>query len=388
VAASQANSNSGALALLGVDREAYPWSISARTQWMTNNFAQVGLISGEVEPIQVSSYDVSYATAKEGSVGLAYVVQDNRGQDNTRLATLSYNVSLGKYSSLSLSALRNLGGNVNTTLFATLTITLSPTTNVSVGMESVRDNAPNNSDDLTTTLQRNLPVGEGYGYRITSRTDGYKEGEYSLQNNVGTYSIDVSQSGGATSTQLEAAGGIAFMDGSTFFSRPLTQSFAVAEVPGYSNISIFADNQLVGKTDANGNALIPLLRAYDKNMISIDQGELPMDAEIDSLKVDVVPYFRSGVLAKFPIRHSHGATLTIKLENGDPLPLGASVQILGNDQTFAVGYDGETYLTDLNDSNRLRAVWHDKSCEIDVRYKPSKDPLPDLGVFICRGVKP
>lgn len=223
---------------------------------------------------------------------------------------------------------------------------------------------------------------------MLSRSDGSKQASYSLQNNVGTYTVEAAQSLGATATRLNVSGGVALLGGDAFLSRRIDQSFAVARIPDYPNVRILVDNQPAGRTDASGNALIPRLRAYDRNVISIDQRDVPLDAEIGALKLEAVPYFRSGVGLRFPIKRSRGATLTIQLDDGKPLPVGASVQIVGEDKTYAVGYDGEAYVVGLGPTNRLRASWRGQSCEFDVPFTASTDPLPHLGTFICKGVKP
>ncbi|MGZ8144588.1 MAG: hypothetical protein ACXW0L_08160 [Methylosarcina sp.] len=45
-------------------------------------------------------------------------------------------------------------------------------------------------------------------------------------------------------------------------------------------------------------------------------------------------------------------------------------------------------MTELAPSNRLRVLWHEQSCEIEVSYPETEDPLPDLGTFTCHGVSP
>lgn len=388
VAGSHSRSSNGGLILLGIDRQARPWSLGARTQWTTHDFTQVGLLPQQLAPVQLSSFTVGYTAGTAGSIGIAYVTQHNRDQADARIATLSYSVSLGRIGSFSVSAVRNLVGDVNTTIFALLSIPLDPSTSVSFSPQFVRGGSSGNRNDFTTTLQRNLPLGEGYGYRLLSRSDGSKQASYSLQNNVGTYTVEAAQSLGATATRLNVSGGVALLGGDAFLSRRIDQSFAVARIPDYPNVRILVDNQPAGRTDASGNALIPRLRAYDRNVISIDQRDVPLDAEIGALKLEAVPYFRSGVGLRFPIKRSRGATLTIQLDDGKPLPVGASVQIVGEDKTYAVGYDGEAYVVGLGPTNRLRASWRGQSCEFDVPFTASTDPLPHLGTFICKGVKP
>ena len=329
VAGSQRNLNSGSLMLLGLDRQANPWSFGTHVQWASSGFTQIGIVPPQSLPAQMSSYNLSYAGKSNGSVGIAYVSQHFRNQADTRIATLSYGASLGRIGSYSLSMLRNLTGNMSTTLFALLSITLDVSTNLSASAQSVRGVNSASRNDFGTTLQRNLPLGEGYGYRLQARSGGANEASYSLQNNVGTYTAETAQNQGYNTTRLGVAGGIAVLGGDAYLSRRIDQSFAVARIPDYPNVHVLVDNQPAGKTNAKGNALIPRLRAYDINLITIDQRDIPLDAEIDTLRLQVVPYYRSGIAVTFPIKRSLGATLTILLDNGEPLPVGASVQQVG-----------------------------------------------------------
>ncbi len=387
-AGSHGSLGNGNLLLLGLDRQANPWSFGAHTQWTTRSFTQIGLVSPQLPAAQLSSFNLSYANYIGGSVGIAYIEQRNRDQADTRIATLSYSTSLGSLGALSISALRNLAGDVNTTIFAILSLALDPSTSLNVSSQSVRGGSAANGNDFSSTLQRNLPLGEGYGYRLQAHSDGSKEASYSLQNNVGTYTAETAQYQGSNTTRLDVAGGIALLGGDAFLSRSIDQSFAVARIPDYPGVRILADYQPAGRTDASGNALIPGLRAYDANMISIDQRDLPLGADIGALKLEAVPYFRSGVDVTFPIKRSNGAVLTLFTEDGKPLPVGAAVKESGKNRTYTVGYDGEVYLVDLGPVNKLRATWPKQSCEVEVLFTPSADPLPDLGRFICKGTQP
>ncbi len=386
LAGSHSMTGDGELALVEIDRLAQPWSLGAHTQWASNGFTQIGLQAPQLPPVQLSSVNLSYATLGSGSIGIAYVTQHNRDQADTRIATLSYGTSLGKTGSLTLSALHTMAGDVSTTIFALLSISLDQSTSLSGSVQSMHGGSSGNSNDFSTTLQRNLPLGEGYGYQLQARSDGDKEGSYSYQNNIGTYTVDVAQNQDATATRLEASGGMAIFGDNVFFSRRIDQSFAVARIPDYPNVRILADNQPAGRTDTNGNALIPRLRAYDINLISIDQRDVSLDAEIGTLKLQAVPYFRSGIEVKFPIKRSRGATFTIHLENGQPLPVGASIQEVGKVEIYTVGYEGEVYVVGLSSTTRLRATWRSQTCEFDVPFSASSDPLPDLGIFLCKGV--
>jgi outer membrane usher protein len=388
LAGSISNVDNGVMGLLGFNRQAYPWSFGARTQWFSSGFTQAGMQAPQLPPVQMSSFNLSYASLAGGSVGIAYVGQHNRDQANTSIATISYSLSLGKIGSLNLSALHNLTGDMSTSVFAMLSIPLSSATNLSFSAQSTQGGSSGSSSEFTTNLQRNLPAGVGYGYRLQASANGNREAAYSLQNNVGTYTVEAAQSQGTTAARLNVSGGVAVLGGDMFLSRRINQSFAVARIKDYPNVHVLADNQPAGLTDAHGNALIPRLRAYDRNVIRIDQRDLPLDVEIGTLKLDAVPYLRSGVEIIFPVKHSRGATLTIHLDDGNAMPVGALVEVVGRDETYTVGYEGQVYISDFDPTTRLSAAWNGKSCEFDVRFTLSDDPLQDLGIFICKGVDP
>src|SRR6202011_174312 len=148
-----------------------------------------------------------------------------------------------------------------------------------------------------------------------------------------------------------------------FASRRIDNSFAVAQVGSEPDVRLYRENQLVGQTDAHGYLLVPGLRAYEDNVIRVEQADLPLDVVVDAMQVQAVPYFRSGVILRFPVERPRGALLLVQMEDGEPLPAGALVQVNGHGEEFPSGLRGEVYATGLEDSNRLRASWSGKSCE-------------------------
>ena len=184
---------------------------------------------------------------------------------------------------------------------------------------------------------------------------------------------------------------MAFLGGRGFFSRRITDSFAVVQVPDYSGVGIYVNNQLSTHTDANGNALLTGLYPYQKNSVRIEQSDLPFEAQIDLVQLDAVPYFRSGLMLKFPVKRSRGALLTVVHENGEPVSAGALAHIIGDsdveNEYFPIGLRGELYLTGLAMNNRLRVTLKEQSCEFALPFPESTDPLPHLGTFMCAGVE-
>jgi outer membrane usher protein len=386
VAASGGGGSNGTLGGAGFQRQTGRFSVLAQAQWSTAAFRQIGATPDNPVPLRQWSASVGYQLGRFGSAGVTYVAQDFRTKDNVHLLSAGYSVGLGPWAFLSLSAAKTLGTHGSLALGATLTVPFGDRSLAGVSYNGVRQSSGGNSNDTTFTLQRSLPVGEGYGYRIVAHTHDQIEASGAWQNNIGTYTADASHFQGSNAGRLSVAGGIGYVGGHTFASRQITDSFGVVRVADYPGVGILQDNQPVGRTDADGYAVLPQLRAYDINRVSIAERDLPLDAQVDKLKMDAVPFFRSGLLLDFPVRRSHGATLSIRLDDGAPIPSGAIVRIAGRDEEFPVGLEGEAYLTGLEDHNHLRASWKGKSCEFDADFPPTADPLPSLGTFACHGV--
>ncbi|MEO7344729.1 MAG: fimbria/pilus outer membrane usher protein, partial [Methylotenera sp.] len=203
----------------------------------------------------------------------------------------------------------------------------------------------------------------------------------------GTLTGDISTTPDQTAVRLGANGGLIAVDGHVFATQRLTDSFALAEVKDYGNIGVGIGNNMLTKTDVKGIALIPRLSAYQSNSIRLDPQDLPVSAELDSIERDVVPAWRSGVKVSFPVRSGRGALLKIQLEDGEPAPAGAIVQIEDDKQEFYVARRGEAFVTGLQATNHILLNWKEQQCKFNVTLPPEKpDEIPRLGPLLCKGI--
>jgi outer membrane usher protein len=392
LAGSHSHLGLGPYAALGFQRQGRWLSISGMTQRAGKDFTRTGLQPEQLAPREVSTASASISLGSYGSVNLSYIHQDNRSQADNELVNASYNLTLGKLGALSLNFFRSLVGEPNNTVSLIFTVPLGENLSANAYGSIKKD-----YQHASVQIQKNLPRGNGYGYRLLASVVDNKglsdlqkrfDGALTMQNDVGLYSIEASTSAQQSAFRGGISGGIATMGGAPLFSRRLTDSFALVHVEDLPNVRVYADNQLVGFTNDNGDVLVPRMRPYQSNPIRIEQADLPLDVKIDSLQAEAVPYYRSGYEITMPLKRSRGAILTLVLTNGQPMPAGAIVRIIGQKEEFPVALKGEVYITSLKASNRLQALWKEQSCEFEVVYPKTDDPLPDLGSFTCAGVTP
>lgn len=381
LAGSRRGAEPGALVAFGFERQARHFGFSGRAQFASERFAHLGLEPDRPAPRMTGQAAFSVATGDHGSLSLSYIHQDHRDRPDVALASASYNVTLGSLGHLSLVFFRSLHGDPDPAFSLTFTCALGERTSLSLDGTAQHDN-----DQATVQLQRNLPRGSGWGYRLraSAGTTERLDAGLSLQNDVGLYSVEASRFGEQTGLRGSVSGGVALMDGRPFPARRLGGSFALVQVPDFPDVRVYADNQLVGRTDAHGDILVPQLRAYDRNPIRIEQADLPLDARIDGLAREAVPYFRSGYLLKFPVQRSRGAVFRIVSASGEPLPAGAVVRVAGKPEEFPVALRGEVFVTGLAGKNRLQATWQGQACEFPLAFPETGEPVPDLGTFACR----
>lgn len=387
LAASHGPDGEGALFMAGVEHISRGFSWSAQDQISSPHFTELSWVSGNTRPRRTQSLRLGFSTGDQGggSLSLNHVSQQYWGQSGNRIWSINYS--------------RNLFHDFHLLLYATNSRSES-NTNRSFGFNishyfgdrtsaSAQINRQNAGNDSQLQVQKNLPEGPGFGYRLTAQEglNRRQEANGSWQTNSGTYTAGASQQPGSSSTRLGASGGVAFLGGAAFASRRINDSFAVVDAGGYPDVRVYYENRLAGTTGSRGQALIPHLRPYQKNRISVEEEDLPIEAQIDQRELLVTPALRSGSYARFPIRTVHGGTLSIVLEDGSFIPSGATVTLLNREEEYPVGLRGEVFLPELAESNELLVTWKAQGCQIDIKLPPDSPPLADLGRHICKGVK-
>ena len=215
--------------------------------------------------------------------------------------------------------------------------------------------AANNTYGAGGSFSRSLGQEQGsYGYSVTALEgqQPYNSASVSYRASAFQAAAGVVETGKSAQVTAQVDGAVAILNGVHFANR-IDNSFAVVDT-GIPNARVLYENNPIGETDSDGTLLIPAMRARQENSIAIDPESLPVQADMPDTKQVVVPGARGGLTVRFKGNAAPpSAMVSFKDGKGEWLPVGTEVWVNGGETAFAIGYDGETYLTGLSPSNTV-----------------------------------
>ncbi|MEA3066111.1 MAG: outer rane usher protein [Sphingomonadales bacterium] len=380
VAGSRSGEGQGAQIGLGFERRAAGLSLGITAELTTERFASVASLSGRPPPAAIVQAFAGVPLGS-GSVGVSYLWRAGRNEPDVEFASANASLRLGSLGTLHLAGRKSLKDPKGVAVELLLAVPIGRRTSATAGAE-----LRGGSATVTTALQRNLPSGEGLGYRAAMVVGDSQrfDARLSAQTGFGAYDAELSWTDGRSGVRVVASGGIGAVGNRVFASRRLSQSFAVVQVGDYPGVRVYADNQLVDTTDRKGRAVVPRLRPFDRNPIRIEALDLPLDTQLPAAEKVVRPYNRSGVAVDFGVRKTLAAMLRIVLDDGRPLEAGALVRVEGRAEEFVSAPGGEVYLTGLTADNIVQASWTGGTCSFRLPFAKTSDPQPRLGEFRCQ----
>lgn len=297
---------------------------------------------------------------------------------HSKIISSSLGKELYRNTSITATAFTDLSNRKSFGFFVGLSIPLNGGGVVSTG-------ASCNSGSCGAAIDAAKPLGldsGSVGWRAHAERDNQlAAGSY--RSNYGWAEAQVRHDKFGTQTTGQIDGSLVAMGGGVFAANRIDDSFAVVET-GVPNVEVSSENRPIGKTDASGRLLVTRLRSYQDNKITIDTGNLPVDAEIGTTKEIVVPADRSGVKVKFPIKtNANAAVVIIVMADGKPVAAGTQ-GTLPDGSTFFVGYDGRAFVSGLAHHNVATISLPAASCHASFDFSPKRGAQVEIGPVVCR----
>jgi len=181
---------------------------------------------------------------------------------------------------------------------------------------------------------------------------------------------------------LDGRGALVVMDGTVKAARSIGSGFALVSTDGIAGVPVLRENRRIGVTDGDGRFIVPDLIAFNTNRLAIDTTELPVDARIEVDRLEVVPAYGAGVLARFPISRFRGASLALVDGQGRPLPVGGRVTLRESGRSALLGYDGLVFFEALEPMNHLLVEFGGRRCTVNAPFDPAQ-AMGTIGPLVC-----
>jgi outer membrane usher protein len=374
---------SGSYGAFGIERAVERLSLLLRTEYASPGFRDVGDLGLLPPPRERNIAQAGWSMRGAGNLALAFVRQKNFDDTHQQAIGLTYQVKAGP-GSFNANLSHMTGDTRDDSVYLLYTLPLGGDRSLTTTAR-YDSQQPAPSAALVETLQKNVPAGVGNGYLLSAGTDGSYDAGYTHQADTFTFDAGAARYAGQSAERLSVSGGAIFMDGELRAARTVRDSFALVDVGGVPNMTVYFDNQPVARTDDNGVAIVRDLRSYDVNRLSIDAQQLPLDAAIGDTQLRIVPPFRSGTLVHFPVKRVHSGVFHLRQADGRAVPAGAVVRFQGEE--FPVGLDGLTYLTNYDHGTGGEAHWNGGQCRFRLPPPPAGQTQPDVGDITCRSVQ-
>jgi outer membrane usher protein len=321
-------------------------------------------------------------------VTLQYTRADFRDRGPEDRASVFCNVRLTDRASLFLSASRSTQQNAKPTTegFAGLSIYLGERT---TGTLSYQRQGSQNVG--TVEVQRSLPVGPGWGYRLKAdTTDDTANGGGTLQYQgpYGRYEASYQHANGKDTSVLTAAGGVVAVSGAVFATRPVTDSFALIQVPGVAGVRGYINNQEIGRTNARGDLPVPDLLAYYGNRLGIADQDIPLDYYVGATEQTVATPLRGGAIVAFPVQPIRAVTgrVVLVVAGEAVIPAYGELVVRAEGRRFdsPIGGEGEFYLDNVPIGQHPAVIEHEATaCSFTLNVPAAPGPVMDLGTLRC-----
>ncbi|MEM7301677.1 MAG: fimbria/pilus outer membrane usher protein [Pseudomonadota bacterium] len=392
-AASTLNGRRGGLVSAGYSYGNRHYSFKAETRRLVGDYVDLadtnGIASIDFSRLdRVIAYDRLFAGIRlpntDASLGLGYSHTESTTEGHRHFVTATLGKRMSDNAHFSLSAQSEVSRERNIGIYAGMTFTLDDNKSASVGVSSTEDGL---ASEATYSKSRGQKPGS-YGYSASIRkskkiTRGALRASYVGDVNDFRVSLDASKDSVTAYGTVE--GGVAIMGGNVHLSRRIDDSFAVVDA-GAPNVVVYHENQPVGKTGRSGQFLVPGIRSFESNKVSIEPNDLPVNSAVSETQRRIALPERSGTLVKFDgVGKASSSALVILVDAaGAHIPVGSVVAVQGSDEEHIVGYDGQAFLSGLSSNNQITVNTSDVECRASFEFAARIEAQTQIGPVVCQ----
>lgn len=371
---------SGQAATMGFSHRNGRFSFGYDETLTGEDFVQLGYEEPGSAPARDRRLTLGANLGHHASVTLGRVRREFRGQQDQRFNSVSLSLPFFHRGSLQLNAFDVREPEETRFYGIQITVPLGSHENFSLGAEGEE------LENRQLTLQRNLPAGPGVGYRISGGQAGEQEsasGDLVWRNQQALLRLHGQRLGDYQSAFAEVSGSV-IGAGGLHLAPTSSGSYGLVEL-GEPGVGIFHENRPVGVTDDGGRLLVPGLRPYEQNRLSLAPEDLSLGTQARQTRVTMVPGRRQVLEADFGTTRDRYLSARVERTDGSPVPAGALVHVRGGEQESVIGRGGLLYVpVPAGGTLSARVEWRHGQCRLETRLPGTGEALVNGGTLICQ----
>ena len=335
-----AQSGSGGAVEAGVDAVWHLAAFGVHFRSASPGFVELGDLGPGARLRREWATQASMQFGPRGSLGALYAWRCSNGKPATSAGTLTYNVSLGR-----LGAVGIFGSNTRSSGISDIVAGVTFTHYFGKGITGAATGTANDdASTLNVQVSQAPPPGAGLGWELAHARGGadVDGARIDVRNAYGSGSGEIDSARSRTIGILAWQGGLLWAAGRAWPAQTSSGPAALVEVPDLGGVEVLHDGQRVGRTDSAGRILVPALRPFENNDITVVPEDLPLTALVDSEKLIVRPYAHGVVRGVVPVSAGESRVFVLRLGAHDFVPAGAAVVVDGH--TYPVGTEGMAQL--------------------------------------------
>ena len=364
------------------------------TQFLSETYANLKIDASDSDKLRwQTAGNLSFSDKKFGSFSLGAALSERHSGIASNIENLSYSRTLSKRFRFSASISRFEEDDQETEFrYLTGIYFLPGPQHPSANIEYQNANDKGNT---TARIQQTPLHGRGFGYQAMLGHDDEGEtigdaaarylGQYA-ETNVRYYRNADDRSGG----EATLSGALTLANRHVYFSRSITDSFAIVQVGDVPGMLVQSGGQTLGVTNRRGEIFASNLISYYDNLLSLDPKQAPINYELLESKKYVSPQYRSGGVIEFDVRklQTYEGTLIIETKDGQqkPAEFGWLTFIVdGSAVESVIGTGGLIYLENMPSGQfPAEIALENESCHFTLTIPESNEFVVDLGKVICK----
>jgi outer membrane usher protein len=382
-AGSRGDSRSGAAASVGYAYFSGGASLGASVRYLSPGYAI--LRPGGIRTRTEATVYTAIPAGARGSFAIRHTLVDRQDQPRSSVTSVVSSIRVSRRTNLFTTVTNDWRDQrTGLQLYAGMGFFLGGRTTANIS----RDYQAGKSH-VSVDLQKSLPVGVGYGYRMSADLErGHGLGALTYQGRYGRYELEQNVIDGQQTMALKAAGGLVAIGGGLFPTRPVQDGFVLLRVPDVPGVRAFASNQEIGRTNRRGDLLVPGLLPYYGNRLSIADEDIPLDRTVGERERTIAPPYRGGALLSFPVRRFQNSTGRVRLQRGNEMivPRFGQLTVRVGRESFEspIGAEGEFYLENVPSGRHpAEVLYEQKTCLFTIEIPVSAASVVNLGTVRC-----